>query len=61
MSRKILSSQALDSSIYLELRDDEAETLQGGTQVYGDRIKLKRQSLPSPVLALVLLFANPFS
>lgn len=59
MSRKILCSQALDSSIYLELRDDEAETLQGGMQVYRDRIKL--QSHPSPVLALVLLFANPFS
>ena len=60
MYRKMLSNQTLDSSIYLELSDCEAETIQGGTLTpLQNTIKL--QALPSRVIALVLLFANPFS
>jgi hypothetical protein len=62
MNRKILCNQTLDSSIYLELRDDEAETLQGGGITYTPKFNPPRlEALPSPVRALVLLFANPFS
>lgn len=60
MYRKMLSNQTLDSSIYLELSDREAETIQGGQlQPLQDNLKLK--IIPSRVIALVLLFANPFS
>jgi hypothetical protein len=60
MSQKILCNHPLDSSIYLELSDREAETIQGG-QLKPLQNTIKLQALPSPVLALVLLFANPFS
>lgn len=60
MYRKILCNQMLDSSIYLELIDREAETIQGGNLKPLHYIP-KLLALPSPVRALVLLFANPFS
>lgn len=60
MSRKIVCNQTLDSSNYLELSDREAETIQGG-QLPPLQNTTKLQALPSPIIALVLLFANPFS
>ena len=60
MSRKIVCNQMLDSSIYLELSDCEAETIQGGKDKPSQET-LKLKAPPSRVLALVLLFANPFS
>lgn len=60
MSQKIVCNQTLDSSIYLELSDHEAETIQGG-QLKPLQDSLTLKALPSGVIALVLLFANPFS
>lgn len=59
MSRKMVCNQTLDSSIYLELSDREAETIQGGQLTLQNTIKL--QALPPGIIRLVLLFANPFS
>ncbi|NEQ26345.1 MAG: hypothetical protein F6K28_46395 [Microcoleus sp. SIO2G3] len=60
MPRRMLCNQTLDSSIYLNLSEQEAETIQGGKDKQSQDIP-KLQALPSPVRALVLLFANPFS
>lgn len=60
MSRKMVGNQTLDSSIYLELSDREAESVQGGQHTPLQKTT-KLQELPSPIIALVLLFANPFS
>lgn len=60
MSRKVACNQTLDSSIYLELSDRDEETIQGGQLTPLQNI-IKLQVLPSRVIALVLLFANPFS
>lgn len=60
MSQKMVCNQTLDSSIYLELSDREAESVQGGQHTPLQKTT-KLQALPSPIIALVLLFANPFS
>lgn len=60
MPQKMLHNQILDSSIYLDLSDCESETIQGGkNKQLQDTLKVK--TLSSTVIALVLLFANPFS
>lgn len=43
-----------------ELSDDEAALLQAGSSSVSQPID-RFQAVPSPVVALVLLFANPFS
>jgi hypothetical protein len=55
MKKKTLRSQIFNPSVFLELSDREAESLQGGVTKASD-------DLISPaVVSLVLLFANPFS
>ena len=57
MKCKTLSNQTLNSLNCLELSDREAESLQGGIQPSQPALV----AIPPKILALVLLFANPFA
>lgn len=60
MNRNISPNQSLDSAYYQELSDREAASLLGGSSRVSQHID-SFQAVPSPVVALVLLFANPFA
>ena len=57
MKIKTLRSQKFNPSIFLELSDREAESIQGGAAKASDIVG---GSDPSSVVFLVLLFSNPF-